>query len=404
MKVRGISYYDYMLLLFVGGVIVLSFPANLLRVWGVPFFRGPYYDVIFVIFVVLALCNLWMSKDSPLPSYYFAATLLLFSTMVFAIGVIRGNENVIAGMKYFALPLIVYMLLVGRRFVLSFYSSNFLWSLVVGSHVFCLLFYYAFLYGRVYPGIGVPSISFAALFFLAKQKYFLLSVSLLVVLLEGKRSLLLALLITMVFMRMVRLSVVGRLIYTILGIGILVLSMYLGLSFLAGITGSAIVNRINLLNPFSGSFDILLGSSGRAGELLSYFRGKDTLELLIGSGSGFTYEWQLGYASTQEGEIKGYFHMTPANYLAAGGLLGLVPFVWMMLLPFRAGALKESNDTRTVAFGLGVFCVVQSFFGFNLATDAVSIIFIIGPMMLLSEQRRPGGATALRSNSLERTS
>lgn len=366
--------------------MILSFPTTLLRLASMDFFVEFYFDLVFMGFIGLALLNLVLALTVPLPERPLAVLLLVFILLIFAIGVLRGTDDPIGGLRYFVLPLVVYLLLIGRNFLLFFITSKRFWTILLISHAFGLVVYFSGLLGPIYPGIGVQSIAYAAIFFIVNGHPILFLISLIMIFLEGKRSILFSILLTLAFLKLVKFSVAGRLLYSIFA-GILAALLLIG--FLYSITdaqGSTTLARINYINPFSDQFDLYLGSSGRFGELVSFWDGKSFLEVLFGSGSGFKYQWDLGFASEQSGEIKGYLHMSIANYLAVGGILGLALFVYLAILPFKASRLKLPPKAQMSAFGFGIFSIVQSFFGFNLATDATTLIFIIGPAALLSVQ------------------
>ena len=375
-----------LVILFIGFVTAFAFPATLARLSEIPFFADIYFDIVFVGFVGLSLLNLVLVLKAPLPERPLAVLLLTFILLIFAIGVLRGTDDPVGGLRFFALPLVAYLVLIGRNFLLFFLTSKRFWNIVLIIHIVGLSIYFSGLLGRVYPGIGVQSIAYAALFFLANGHPVLFLLSLVIIFFEGKRSILLSVLITIVFMKLINFSVAGRFFYSIFA-GILATLLLIAFLYgVAGIEGSTTIARINYINPFSNSFDLYLGSSGRFGELVSFWDGKSASEVILGSGSGFSYIWDLGFASSQSGELKGYLHMSIANYLAVGGIIGLALFMYLAVLPFKAGLINWHPRVRSTAFGFGMFSIVQSFFGFSLATDALSLIFIIGPAALAGVQ------------------
>ncbi len=401
MRLQEFSLINRALILFIGMVMILSFPTTLLRLASVDFFVEYYFDLVFAAFVGLALLNLVLTLKAPLPERFLAVLLLSFILLIFAIGVLRSTDDPIGGLRYFVLPLVVYFLLIGRNFLLFFITSKRFWAIIMISHALGLAVYFSGLMGPIYPGIGVQSIAYASIFFIVNGHPILFLISLVMIFFEGKRSILFSILVTLAFLKLVKFSVAGRLLYSIVA-GIL--ASLLLIVFLYSITdaeGSTTLARINYINPFSDQFDLYLGSSGRFGELVSFWEGKSFLEVLFGAGSGFKYQWDLGFASEQSGEIKGYLHMSIANYLAVGGILGLALFVYLAILPFKASRLKLPPKAQMTAFGFGIFSIVQSFFGFNLATDATSLIFIIGPAALLSVQGYRRYSPQISDTSLE---
>ncbi|MDC1422797.1 hypothetical protein N8540_04305 [Gammaproteobacteria bacterium] len=386
MKPRDFNVLDQIILFFLGGVLLMSFPANLLRLSGDTYFREEYSDHLIFSYLVLALLSASFAMRAKIVEIPQVILFLIFLFYILSVGMLSSNGNEILGLRFYVLPLIAYMLLLGRKFVLFFYTSKSFWLLVTGIHIIGLMYYFGTLFGTVYPGIGVLSIAYAAIFFFCNSYFFLFAMAILVMFLEAKRSIILSVILTVMFLRLIRYQPGLRALY-FFGAGfaaIVILSI--GLIAIADIEGNTTITRINYLNPYSNSYNLLMGSSGRMGELLSFFGNTSLSNIMIGSGSGFQYEWSLGYASSQEGEIKGYFHMSPANYLAAGGLFGVLVFMRIALMPFRARGLKIPLSAQTTAFGMGLLSIIYSFFAFSLATDLWSWMFIIGPGMLLAHK------------------
>ncbi|WP_417592039.1 hypothetical protein [Parasphingorhabdus sp.] len=385
MRLSQFSLVDRMFILFIGLVIILSFPATLFRLAGIEFVADYYFDTVFLIFTGLALANFLLALNVRVPEPVFVISLVGFLVFIFAIGVVRNTEDPIGGLRYFVLPLIAYLLLIGRSYLLFFITSERFWKLVMIMHILGLSVYYSGILGPMYPGIGETSIAYAAIFMFANGHPLLLLAALVMIFLEGKRSVLFAMLITLAFIRLIKFSAGGRLLYSAIAglLALIVLGVFLYV-IADGAGSSTTVARINYINPFSDQFDLYLGSSGRFGELESFWQGKTVMEILTGSGSGFKYEWDLGFASSQSGEVKGYFHMSIANYIAVGGLVGFAVFIYLAAFPFKASQLKLPSKQRMTLFGFGFYSIVQSFFGFTLAVDTVALIFIIGPAALLS--------------------
>lgn len=383
MRFREFAFYDRILIFFAGSVVLFSFIANLLRFSQVPFFyKGEYSILVLISFFTIALMRAPLLRI-PFAGKSFLVLFFSFLVFIFLVGVVRETEDPISGLKYYILPFAAFILLAGSKFMLFFYTSAFFWIATIVGHLVGLLYYYGFLVGSVYPGIGVQSAAYAALFFFIRGQYFLFLLSSVVVFLEGKRSILLSLIMCLALMPILRLKHMGRILYIPAGIITLVVILAILFSFIADIQGSAMIDRLNYLNPYSHTFNIFLGSSGRMGEIISYWFDKTLGDILIGSGSGFQYVWDLGYASQQAGEVKGYFHFSFANYIAAGGILGMILSVYIVTLPFKSLELTKKYNLRSITFMFALFSLVQSFFGFNLSVDPFSWFTILGPMMLL---------------------
>lgn len=373
---------DKFLVFFVALTILLSFPSNLLRLSGVEAFSGSYTNGVFVGFIMFSIVNILIGSTEKFRLTALPFVLVFFLLYILVLGVAKGYAEPFWHLRFYILPLFVFFLIIGKHFPLYFYQSGIFWIAIVISHGFGLAYYYVALAGSVYSGIGVQSIAYAAIFFFIQGNKILFSIASLFVILEGKRSILLSLLITITFLRLYRFNAGSKFAYGLIlsvSIGLL---LTLLLQYLAGFEGSTIVKRINLVNPFSSHYDVFLGSSGRFGEFLSAFNDFNLFDYFFGVGSGYTYEWVLGYASEQSGEIKGYLHMSLANYLLAGGFLGVCVFFYLCKLPFSAIKMPVPLSTKSVAFGFGLFSIIQSFFGFNFAVDAITLIFIMAPAVM----------------------
>lgn len=386
MKLRDLNGLDRIILVYLCAVQLFAFQANLLRLSGLSYFQAEYFDHVFLGNLLIAMISLMFAFRAKLVEAPFLVMMLIFCVLILSVGVFKSNDDPIAGLRYFVLPVFAYMLLLGRKYVMYFYTSKLFWLLVSGAHIIGLLYYFGTLFGTVYPGVGVQSIAYAAIFFFCNGHFILFAIAVLAILLEGKRSIMLSLVLTLIFLRMIRYQTSLRLLYFAGACFAAIAIGSIGLMYLAEIEGNSTINRINLLNPYSNNYDLLLGSSGRLGELISFFGDYALTDLLFGSGAGFQYEWSLGYASEQDGSTKGYFHLSAANYLVAGGVFGVLVFASIALMPFRARHLRISFSAKHTAFGMGFFSIVQSSFGFNLATDMMSWIFILGPGMLLAHK------------------
>lgn len=383
--------FELIFVSFIGLCIALSFPANLFRLYGFDFFAESYPKIILVFAFFLASINLAVIFNKKFSLYVFFIVLLYacFLSYLVMVGALQGNSGIFSGLKYFVLPIVAIFFLMGRRFLFFFYNSSGFWKLILVSHLIFFFAYLFFLYGKVYPGVGVSSLAYSALFFFVNGNPFLFCISSLLILLEGKRSVLISMLLALALCRLVNrkalIIFINIFSYSIIFLIFSAAVLYL----LAAFDGFSAFNRINLINPFSSRFDLAVGSSGRYGELVSAFGDRTLRELLVGMGAGFEYEWELGYESQQSGETKGYLHISPANYLLIGGVFGCFIFIFISSLPFFAKKMPGDSKVRKVAFCFGIYSILQSFFGFNFATDIVTLVLIIGPFILASARTRP---------------
>lgn len=390
-SIRLNSKFELIFVSFIGLCIALSFPANLFRLYGFNFFGESYPKIILILTFFLALINLSLVFNKKFSLYVFFIVLLYacFLSYLVTVGILQGNSGIFSGLKYFILPIVAVFFLMGRSFLFFFYKSSRFWKLILFSHLIFFFAYLFFLYGKVYPGIGVSSLAYSALFFFVNGNPFLFCISSLLILLEGKRSVLVSMLLALALCRLLNKKALRIFISIFLYLIIFLIFSSAVLYALAAFDGFSAINRINLINPFSSRFDLAVGSSGRYGELVSAFGDRTLRELFVGMGAGFEYEWELGYESQQSGETKGYLHISPANYLLIGGIFGCFIFIFISSLPFFAKKMPGDSKVRKVAFCFGVYSIFQSFFGFNFATDIVTLVLIIGPFILASDRTRP---------------
>jgi hypothetical protein len=247
------------------------------------------------------------------------------------------------------------------------------------------VYYYIFLRGSVYPGIGVQSLGYASLNFAYFNSFFALLTSIVVAIAEQKRSVIVSLSVVLVIL-LISSSLKWRINFT-RSVYLLLLGLFLINAILFVISffdGQPIINRINLLNPYSSRFDIFLGSSGRFGELVSYFKNNSFRSLVVGQGIGFSYIWELGYANAQNGTIKEYFHTSIMNYVAVGGVVGLLYFLYLVSKVFVANSSRLNIPNTNLFLAFSMFSVLQSLFGFNTATDPIFWLALLGPSTLVN--------------------
>ncbi|WP_421864534.1 hypothetical protein [Marinobacter adhaerens] len=390
-SIRLNSQFELIFIAFIGLCVALSFPANLLRLYGVDFFAESYPKIILIFSFFLASINLALVFNKKVSLYVFFIVLLYscFLSYILVVGVLRGNSGIIYGLKYFILPVVAVFFLMGRGFLFFFYKSSGFWKLILFSHLLLFCVYIFLLYGKVYPGIGVSSLAYSALFFFVNGNPLLFCISSLLILLEGKRSVLVSMLLALALCRLIDKKALTIFISIFLYLIVFLVFSILALYLMAYFDGFGAFDRINLINPFSGRFDLAVGSSGRYGELVSAFGDRTLGELFAGMGAGFEYQWDLGYESQQSGETKGYLHISPANYLLIGGVFGCLIFIFISSLPFFAKRMPGDPKVRKVAFCFGIYSILQSSFGFNFATDIVTLVLIIGPFILASAGLRP---------------
>src|SRR5690606_12828349 len=111
-----------------------------------------------------------------------------------AIGLIRGFGVVALkeSLQYYLMGPLIYFGVVSNPGSGAWIFNRRLMKAVVAVHLVLLAYYYVFLAGRVYPGIGTPSIAVAAIYFLKSGAFPLAFLGMVLVFLEGKRGVMVA--------------------------------------------------------------------------------------------------------------------------------------------------------------------------------------------------------------------
>ncbi len=380
--------YDKVVFYIVSSYIILSFPLTLLRLSGNYFIPILILNLFLVTFIALGLLRAITCLHLKLFSPLYLAFTVVFIVYILAVGFWSGNENPGIGIKYFMLSLVMYFVVFGTTFYQSILTSKKLWYFVLLGHLLGYIYYLIVLRGSIYPGIGVQSIGYAGFFFLFSGKYVAALGAILLLVLEQKRSLLLSFFVTaflVYFLRNKNKSDLISILKSVVVVSILGSAL---LAFISTLEPGPLVNRINLINPFSSQFAPFLGSSGRLGEIVSFFEVNSLGSLVFGKGSGFDYIWDLGYTNQANGEVKHYFHLSIMNYLAAGGILGLSYFIYLGLRFRSISKIKQSVQLSNTMRSFAMFSIIQSFFGFNTAVDPILWITILAPLAMLSLQQR----------------
>ena len=254
---------------------------------------------------------------------------------------------------------------------------------VVVAHLLLVVYYEYALSGKIYPGYGTPSIAIAAIYFAKTGGYPMAALSFGLIILEGKRGVLIALLFGLFWglRKLNRGPFRNGLIKTVMFAFIASIIAVSALAGLAALSATAdkdskILTRIESINPFSSSFDIYMGSSGRAGEIASAV---DAMSQggnwIIGTGAGFAYAWDPGFATTISAHDleKGYLHASYLNYLMHGGLIvGLVVIlVLTYFCLYKGGSRRFVGGDKRLEITATVCAMswAQCWFGFNTASD-----------------------------------
>lgn len=387
-----------LLSLIFGGWLFFQQPLNvmrlsgtidpaLFRLWG--FIFWPAY------FGLVALC-MWAALTSMLGTKAggrlrkrdvpaLAPVAFAFFIYVSGIGLAHGWGLVTLkeSLQYYLMGPVIYFGCATHPGADRWLFNGRLMRAVLVVHLLLVVYYAYALSGRIYPGYGTPSIAIATIFFLKTGAYPLAGLGFAIIIMEGKRGVLVALLFGLLWglrgmnrgpfrSGMVK-SVTFAFAALILSVS--ALAALAGLSAVAG-QDSKVMARLENVNPFSDSFDLYKGSSGRAGEISSAI---DAMSQggnwLIGTGTGFTYAWDPGFATTisEHDEQKGYLHASYLNYLMHGGMVvGLVVvLVLSYFCLYKGGARRFAGGDRRMEI-VATVCAMswaQCWFGFNTASD-----------------------------------
>lgn len=352
-------------------VFLIGMPVNIYRIGGGDI--GYYQHILILTALFAALSNIPNMRILSRKEFGFIVFYIFFIVYSLSLGLMNHELYlVIDSLKYYLLGFFVVLALIGQPLNLELLHSKRLWTSILFIHFLCVIYFYSFMYGKYYPGIGVQSIAYASIYYFIYGYKIMFLFSIILMVFEAKRSILLSSLVVIALLIFIRRSVKKSklplfklMIAFWASLFILIFVLYL----ISMLPESSLVNRINLINPFSDSFDVMLGSSGRAGELVSFFGSiDDVYSLVSGSGFGFQYQWDLGFNNAQSGEIKPYFHMSIFNYIATAGVVGL--FLWFLFFRNSILLLKSKIDRSTLlVFSFVLFSLIQSFFGFVSAID-----------------------------------
>ena len=367
---------SYLLPIVISINLVASFPLTIFRLAGG---NMEGYVNSMMMFSGLASLVLAISAMSRRRLDLFFAIYLVFICYILFLGTIsEGLLEGIKGLRYFILGLVCWAGLLYYRDsdrLIQVFLSKKLWLAVLFSHLVGYTYYAILLKGTVYPGIGTQSIGYAAIYFFVSGPKLLFVVCTILLLVEGKRSLLLA--TSFALFMLVAMKSKQKRSTNMLTLLFYLIAWLIGTAFLLYLLAEINENlsdstttlaRLDQINPFSSNFDVFLGSSGRAGEIQSFFGQYGLLESLVGLGSGFKYDWDLGYWSKFV-ENKGYFHMSILNYIATGGLLGILLWCFIFKIAYNGILNNSKSNAHRILIGFSTLSISQSFFGFNAAVD-----------------------------------
>lgn len=236
----------------------------------------------------------------------------------------------------------------------------------------------------IYPGFGTQAVAYLAIYYLHNRSFLLFSLSFLLVIAQGKRSILFSLLATLIFASLLRrTSLLIAIFISAIAIASVFTCFFWGLEFydLYSLPG---MDRIRFINPFSSSFDLALGSSGRFDEISSAFSlfAEQDINWLLGAGFGFSYVWEVSYGEFYT-EVKGYLHSVPLMLVILFGLPAAITFYLFSLnlvsqVLRNGGPNNESNSiiTAKVISSSFLFFLISGAFSLNSLSDPLGWVFM----------------------------
>lgn len=201
---------------------------------------------------------------------------------------------------------------------------------------------------------------------------------------QGKRSILFSLLATLIFAGVLRrMTLIMAVVIAVVVIAALFVGFFWALEFyeLNHLPG---LDRIRFINPFSPSFDLALGSSGRFDEISSAFSlfSEKEVNWFFGAGFGFSYLWEVTYGEFHT-ELKGYLHSVPLMLVILFGLPAAIAFYafsfnlvsQVLLSSEKSDSCSSSIASRVLASSF-LFFLISGAFSLNSLSDPLGWVFM----------------------------
>lgn len=348
---------------------------------GANIVNAVFFSFALYIATSVALQALRRARLSP-----FLVGLICAETYGVIIGVLNNGWS-LDSVKHIYLFAFAYSFLeIGRLAVLSLDLERIrkvirvcFWGNLISIPLFFSL-YSAF---GIYPGFGTQSAAYTAIFYLVFKNKLFFYLSFIIVVAQGKRSVLAALIVCWTIYKFAvigksRALVVSGIVFAPIFIaGLLFAVEYLDLYTVQGLA------RVEYINPFSPSFDAFLGSSGRYDEIFSSIKGLNEIaySYVTGAGFGFSYDWELSY-NEEFIENKSYVHNTPFMIFM---LLGPVAAILFVVASVSLVVTVLASSNKLVGSSLGVrhffalsalYFLVSGLFSLNMLSDPLGWVFL----------------------------
>ncbi|MEZ7206961.1 hypothetical protein [Pseudoalteromonas sp. DY56-GL79] len=235
----------------------------------------------------------------------------------------------------------------------------------------------------IYPGYGTQGAAYVLMYYLATGQRLMSFLCVVVIVSQGKRSILFSALLCMVFFwvsQKIRSRIALPLSIFASAFFVSIFLYFIEAFNLYTLSG---MSRIRYINPFSASFDVYMGSSGRVDEILSLFNSfKDNaVKYVTGLGVGFSYEWTLSY-NEEHTEAKSYLHSTPIMaFILFGPLITTVIYAYFLSViggilskSYKPGIAQEEYWNFLALSSL--FFLISGFFSLNALSDPLGWILL----------------------------
>ncbi|EGQ7944379.1 hypothetical protein ACKBF6_002220 [Vibrio cholerae] len=247
----------------------------------------------------------------------------------------------------------------------------------------------------IYPGYGTQALGYVFFYFLSTNRVFLAFISFLLLVSQGKRSIMIAAILTFLISKLISRRCVGISLVSSIFVGVAVLFLFLYIIEYFNLYSLPGLDRMLYINPLNGSFDLALGSSGRFDEVVGALASfsENILNWFIGAGFGFHYQWQLTYGDFYS-EVKSYMHNVPLMVIALFGVpifMTFYSFIIYIFIRIRKLLARVSDpDLYQLVnfFSLSLlFFVLCSFFSLNSLSDPLGWVFLGACLGVIQKQK-----------------
>lgn len=350
---------------------------------------GSLANIISFFMFILAFTGFFAYASKKLKIKFFTGFILLFILFSLCVGVLNNGLNLATFKHLYLFLFVIVFLEVGYKL-----SSEFTIKRIRAFSIFSFyvnlisipLFTYINHIWKLYPGYGVQSMAYVSIYFYLVKNRLGFLLSSLIIISQGKRSIIVGVFLSICIHQAIikTKSKYGLM----LGLIFLVLLTVFGL-YIIDYTNSYDLfglSRMKYISPFSDSFDIYIGSSGRVDEFISVLLRFENVFIpkITGFGMGFEYEWLLSYRKDFS-EIKSYLHNSPLMISILLGPFIAVALYWYFLKLISWG-FNSSGGLLINYISLCSLCfLILGLFSLNMLSDPIGWV-LIGVLLSLKEK------------------